>query len=329
MNFASRVKTNIAIAAGVLALSAAPFFVKAQTPLVEKAKAGTYGTYNDNDRQRILAKADSTFFALLGGSGSPSAILKETKVFEPGKKPAQTEGGDGGKEKMVKNVREDEPAPVEIKPSYLPEHTTNAKNIIDNSTAEAVNGMDKHGLARLLSRIDALRGKISPNLEGELMRTRGNAEERLSQLEAMEKGEEPAQPPAKEEAQGAAELKQAVNEYVEKLPDEVQPGRQESLDNTLVKIEKAKEQAAQDGGAAILAGEMDRLYEKANAAQDSAAAIACASEMLAFYEANKGALRADQQLWNRFMGKLVNGTNVALERFGCEPVDARMFIGKE
>jgi hypothetical protein len=326
------VKIGIVYAAATVIAATAPFYLKAQAPLAENGKKTAYTLYTEGEMAKIQQKNDSTFYALLGSS---PAALKETKVFEPESKVARMEGGDGKKRKIIEPEQGNNPAlepmqnvklaQAEIKLSYLPADIASAKNIIEESTSEKLNAMDKDGLVVLLSSIDALKGKISPNLEAELMRTRGNAEEMLSGLEAMEKALEPA----KEGNLVVDGLKQAVKEYVEQLPEEKKAGREENLDSTLVQIENAKGKASQDGGVSQLAGEIDRLYEKANAAQDSASAMACASEMLAFYEANKDALRADQQLWNGFLGKLVNGMNVALEKFGCELVDARMFIVKE
>ena len=227
-------------------------------------------------------------------------------------------------------VKDEEIVPAPPAPKYSAEAENSAKEIIEGATREGLGAMGKDELKQKLADIAALEGGISPNLKRELTIAKSDIEDRLSQLEAAEATPAPVAKTVVPEANEALmQPKDSSSVQAEvPLPEVLQAPAQVNEVAAETKVQAAADTAIK-AQAPSLASAIDEMYARMNAAQDSATAVAIGNEVIAFFDSNKSALRADQQVWNKFMGKLVNGTNVVLEGFKCEPIDARIFIRSE
>ena len=207
-----------------------------------------------------------------------------------------------------------EVAPEPSAPKYSPEADNCAKAIIEGSNSQSLLAMGKEELKQKIDDIASIENEVSHNLWRELRIAKGEMEERLAQLEAAEAKPAPVQPKEMPAVQAEAPAKK-----VEAPAQEIMAPVQETKPPVETPGNKAR----------ALETTIDDIYGRMIASPDSASAAAMGQEIIAFFKANKAALHADQQTWNVFMGKLVNGINSVLGKFKCEQIDARIFIAKE
>ncbi len=218
--------------------------------------------------------------------------------------------------------------PDQSAPKYSPEADNCAKAIIEGSNSQSLLAMGKEELKQKIDDIASIENEVSHNLWRELRIAKGEMEERLAQLEAAEAKPAPAEakPAPVQPKELPAVQAEAPAQKVEAPAQEIKAPVQE----TKAQPQEIKPPVETPGNKArALEATIDDMYGRMIASPDSASAAAMGQEIVAFFKANKAALHADQQTWNVFMGKLVNGINAVLGKFKCEEIDARMFIAKE